>query len=124
MTIIISSHILSELEQVAERYGIIHQGNLVKEVTREELEKETKRYLLLKVENAAEAVTVLEQSLGIKDYEVFPDNELRVYEYLDNAAEVTFQLSSNQIRVNSISEEGSTLEDYFMSITGKKQGEV
>lgn len=120
MTILISSHILSELEQVAERYGIIHEGRLVKEVTQEELEKDTRRYLSIKVTSAADAAAVLEQTLGISDYEVMPENELRVYEYLDNPSEITFQLASNQVRVISIAEMGSTLESYFLSVTGQQ----
>lgn len=119
MTILISSHILSELEQVADRYGIVHQGRLVKEITRKQLEEDTRRYLSIKVENPEEAAAVLEQMLGISDYEVLPENELRVYAYLDNPAEVTFQLASNQIRVLSISEMGSTLESYFLSAIGQ-----
>ena len=122
MTILISSHILSELELVAERYGIIHNGRVLKEVTKEELEENTRHYLSIKVENPAAAATVLEQALGIKDYEVRPGNELRVYEYLNRSADVLVQLAEKQIRVESLSEEGSSLEDYFISITGQQGG--
>jgi len=121
MTILISSHILSELEQVAKRYGIIHKGRLVKEFTGEQLEEDTRRCLQIKVSDAAMAATVLEQTLGISKYEILPGNELRVYEYLDNASEVTFRLSSNQIRVTAISEMGNTLESYFLAAIGQNK---
>ena len=119
MTILISSHILSELELVADRYGIIHGGKLLKEMTKEQLEENARRYLSIKVENPASAAAELEQALGIKDYEVRPENELRVYEYLDRSADILTQLATKQIRVEALSEEGSSLEEYFMSITGQ-----
>jgi len=120
MTILISSHILSELEQVADRYGIVHQGRLVKEFTQAQLEQDTRRYLAVKVSDAADAAAILEQKLGIKEYEVLPGNELRVYTYLDKSADITFQLASNQVKVISIKEMGSTLENYFMAAIGGK----
>lgn len=121
MTILISSHILSELEQVADRYGVIHQGRLIKEITQEQLVRDTRRYLAIKVGDAADAATVLEQKLGITEYEVLPGNELRVYANLDNSAEITFQLASNQVKVLSIKEMGSTLEGYFLSVIGRRE---
>lgn len=123
MTILISSHILSELEQIADRYGIVHQGRLVKEFTQEQLEKDTKRYLSIKVsdsDDAAQAAAILEQKLGITEYEVLPGNELKVYAYVDNSPEVTFQLASNKVKVISIQEVGNTLESYFISAIGRK----
>lgn len=120
MTILISSHILSELEQVADRYGIVHQGRLVKEFTQIQLEQDTRRYLSVKVGNAADAVAILEQKMGIREYEVLPDNELRIYTCLDKSADITFELASNQVRVIAIKEMGSTLENYFMTAIGRK----
>ena len=117
MTTLISSHILSELELVADRYGIIHGGKLLKEMTQEQLEENARRYLSIKVENPAAAAAALEQALGIKDYEVRPENELRVYEYLDRSADILVELATKHIRVEALSEEGSSLEEYFMSIT-------
>ena len=122
MTILISSHILSELELVAERYGIIRNGQLLKELTHAELVENTRRYLSIKVENPAEAAAALEQALGIEDYEVYPANELRVYEFLNRSADILATLAANHIRVAALSEEGSSLEDYFMSITGQQEG--
>lgn len=121
MTILISSHILGELEQVAQRYGIIHKGRIVKEFTKKQLEESTRRCLCVKVNDGAGAATVLEQTLGIKEYEVLPDNELRVYAYLDDPSEVNFQLVSNQIRVASITEMGNTLESSFLTAIGQER---
>lgn len=122
MTILVSSHILSELSQVATRYGIIHQGRLVTEITGEQLAVETKRCLSVKVDNPQGAAMVLEEKMQVHNFEVLPGNELRIYAFLDNPSEITFQLSTNGIRVESCSEVGATLESYFLQITGQQTG--
>lgn len=119
MTVLISSHILSELAQVATRYGIIHGGRLVKEFSQQQLEEETKRCIAVKTDDAAKAALVLEQKLHTQNYEVLPGNELRVYDYLDKPSEVTFQLSTNGVHVNSVVELGTNLEDYFLKTIGQ-----
>lgn len=118
ITLLVSSHILTELAQVANRYAIIHNGRLVKNITQEELREECKRALSVTVDDAAKAAVVLETELGIKSYKQVSTNELRVYEYLDNPAEVTFKLSQGGVRVASLHEIGDSLEDYYARIIG------
>lgn len=122
MTMLISSHILSELTQVATTYGIIHKGQLVKEFSKQQLEQETRRCIAVRVDDAARAVTVLEEKLHTADYEVLPGEEIRIYAFLDNPSEVTFQLSTAGVRVHSASELGTSLEDYFLKIIGMNEG--
>ena len=122
MTILISSHILTELAQVATTYGIIHQGKLVKEFGKAQLEKETRRCLSVRVDDAAAAATLLEETLHTTEFEVLPDGELRIYTFLDNPSEVTFRLSTSGIRVHSASELGTNLEEYFLSTIGANYG--
>jgi len=118
ITLLISSHILSELSQVATRYGIIHHGRLVREVTQEQLREECKRALAVTVDDTAKAAAILETALNIRDYKQVGANELRVYEYLDNPAEITFKLSGGGIRVASLREVGDSLEDFYTKIVG------
>jgi ABC-2 type transport system ATP-binding protein len=118
ITILISSHILSELSQVATKYAIIHHGRLVKSLTQEQLREECKRALAVTVDDAPKAAVILETALNIHAYKQVSTNELRIYEYLDNPAEVTFQLGQGGVRVASIHEVGDSLEDYYMKITG------
>jgi ABC-2 type transport system ATP-binding protein len=113
VTILISSHILTELSQVATKYAIIHQGRLVKSLTQEQLREECKRALAVKVDDAEKAAVILETELNIRNYKRVSADELRVYEYLDDPAEVTFRLSRGGVRVSSIHEVGDSLEDYF-----------
>ena len=118
MTVLISSHILSELTQVATTFGIIHEGRLIKEFTHEQLDAETKRCIAVKVDDSAKASAVLQEQLQTTDFEVLPDNVLRIYACLDNPSEITFQLSTNGVRVLSATELGVNLEDYFLETIG------
>ena len=118
VTLLISSHILTELSQVATKYAFIHEGRLVKTITQEELREECKRSLAVTVDDAAKAAAILETALNIRSYKQISANELRVYEYLDNPAEVTFQLNQGGVRVAALHEVGDSLEDYYTRIIG------
>jgi len=118
ITLLISSHILAELAQVATRYAIIHQGRLVREITQEQLREECKRALTVTVDDVAKAIVILETVLNIRDYKQVSANELRVYEYLDNPAEINLRLSTGGVRVFSLHEIGDSLEDFYTKIVG------
>jgi len=116
ITILVSSHILAELAQVANKYAIIHHGRLIKTLTQAQLQEECKRALAITVEDVAKAAVVLETTLGIRDYKQVSRNELRVYEFLDDPAELSFVLNNAGIRVSSMKEVGDLLEDYYTKI--------
>jgi ABC-2 type transport system ATP-binding protein len=118
ITMLVSSHLLSELAQVATRYAIIHHGKLVREFSQDELRLECKRALAAKVDDAAKAIMILETGLDIRDYKQVSVNELRIYEYLHDPAEVTFRLTAGGVRVSSLYEVGDSLEDYYAKIIG------
>lgn len=118
MTILISSHILSELSELATTYGIISKGKLIEEITAKQLAEKCRQYIDLKVDDAARAVTLLERELGINDYEVLEDSKIKVFSNLDNVGEVNSILSKDGIIVESISVKGENLEEYFMNAVG------
>jgi ABC-2 type transport system ATP-binding protein len=118
ITILVSSHILSELSQIATRYGFIHQGNLVRQISNAELQEASKRALHVTVDDTAAAAAVLETVLEVKDYKVVSQHELRVYSYLDRPAELGQLFYRNGIAISSLSEVGDTLEDYYTNLIG------
>ena len=118
ITLLISSHMLSELAQVATKYAIIHKGQLIKSLSKEQLQEECKRALAVTVDDAAKAAATLETVLGTRNYKQISGNELRLYEYLDDPAEVTFRLNQAGIRVASIQEVGDSLEEYYTTVIG------
>jgi ABC-type multidrug transport system ATPase subunit len=121
VTFLLSSHILTELAQTATKFAFIHEGVLVKNLTQAELQDECKRALSIQVDDVAKASALLESSLGIRNYKQVGANELRVYEFLDNPSEITFQLNAGGVRVAGLHEVGDSLEDYYRSIIGGEQ---
>ena len=118
MTILISSHILSELSELATTYGIISIGKLIEEITAKQLSEKCRQYIDLRVDDTARAVILLERELGISDYEVLEDSNIKVFSNLDNVGEINSLLSRSGIIVESISVKGENLEEYFMNKVG------
>lgn len=99
VTILISSHILSELHQLATCYGFLHKGELLKQISTEELNEEG----------------------NINNYSVYPDNSIRIYECLDNVRMISKLLSSNGVIIDEISVQGENLETYFENLIGGRK---
>jgi ABC-2 type transport system ATP-binding protein len=118
VTVLISSHILTELSQVATKYAIIHNGRLIKTITGDQLREECKRALSVKVDDTAKAAAILETGLRLKNYKQVSANELRVYDMLDNPSEITYRLVNGGVRVSAIYEIGDSLEEYFSKTIG------
>ena len=116
ITMLISSHILSELYLLANRFCFIEKGKIIKELSKEELDVECSRAIVIKTNNVKETCLILEKKLNTKNYKVIDKHEVRLYDYLDNSGKVNKELAKNDIDVISIYESGISLEDYFKSI--------
>ena len=114
-TIIISSHILGELSKLANRYGIIKDGQLVQQITKEELEERCKDYLKVEVDDADRASVVLSENFPGITYEVFGGNQLHVYDFTDSGS-VTALLVENKVSVLSCAFHRMDLEQYFLEL--------
>ncbi|MCW6074824.1 ATP-binding cassette domain-containing protein [Clostridium sporogenes] len=121
-TILISSHILSELTQISNRYGFINDGKLIEEVTASELSNKCRMYLHLKISDSSDVSIILENELGIKDYEIFPDNIIRIYDEFDGE-KITLALAKHNIGAKEIMKMGESLEDYFTKLVGGEKNE-
>jgi len=116
--IFLSSHILSEVQQVATRIGFIHRGLLVDELSPDELAHKARRHLLLQVDDAARTAWVLEEKLDISDFQVQPDGRVRIFTGLDRSAEINRALVTHDVQVTHLAVSRDTLEDYFIALTG------
>ena len=117
-TILISSHILSEIEQMADSIGIIDNGRLLEELSMDEIKRRNRHYVKMKVSDAAKAMPVLEKELGITDIECVNDREIRVYQIDANFEEINRKLNFSGVGVSEISMNKGNLEEYFMKLTG------
>ncbi|WP_315121112.1 ABC transporter ATP-binding protein [uncultured Clostridium sp.] len=117
-TIIISSHILGELSQMATMYGFINNGELIEQISSKELQEKCKRSLSIKVKNIEKAIVVIEKELGCNEYEVLNDNEIRLYEHIDTPEIIAETLVSNGVVFSSMNQIGVNLENYFINLIG------
>ncbi|CEQ10312.1 ABC transporter ATP-binding protein [[Clostridium] sordellii] len=118
ITVLISSHILSELHQLATYYGIIHKGNLIEEISVEELNERCKKHINLEVDDSAKASIILENNLKIKNFSVLPNNVIKIYDYLDRVKLISNELVSNGVGIERINTQGDGLEEYFTRLIG------
>ena len=113
MTIIVSSHILDELSKVATYYGFLDDGVMVKEISAEEMAKECRKAMRIKVESIEKAALAL--SLSGWEYSVVDDDTLDVYGEI-NIKDVLDCLKDAGII--DVDKRNENLEGYFISTVG------
>ena len=117
-TILISSHILPELANLATCYGFIDNGVMLEQITARDLEEKCRACIEVGVEDPSAASLVLEQKLGTRDYEVLSGGILRLYSFLDQPQTVAKVLVEGGVALRSLESRGANLEDYFLSMIG------
>ena len=117
-TILISSHILSEIDLLADDIGIIHEGNLLEESSMDELRKKNQKYVLFRVSSTVTAARILEQKCGGVNYLIEDDNVMRVYDTDIDLSRINQEFITNNIGVYESRVCDESLEDYFKEITG------
>ncbi len=116
ITILISSHILSEIESIADEIIVINEGRLVSQVTREEFDKNCEKKVIFTVSDVALARKIFYKAgLKEKDFESIGD-KIYLYNYLDKRAFLNRQLVRNNVDVNDIILKEESLEEFFMRI--------
>ena len=114
LTVLISSHILSELEKIASCYGFISHGKLVEELTVEELQERCKKSLTIKVEDPKDIEKVL-KSLKVQDYKIYPNGDVKVYDEVDIGPFVS-SLNSKKVKILGIRSSDESVEEYYLNL--------
>ena len=118
ITIFISSHILSEVEQIADTIGVIQSGKLMKEISMSDVHKFQTDYVEVEVDNIELAGYVLEHECGIRNFKIVSENRIEIYDLGKAVKEISALLVQNGVGINSIGRKQNSLEDYFFQITG------
>ncbi|MEH6979852.1 MULTISPECIES: ABC transporter ATP-binding protein [Bacillus] len=118
ITILISSHILAEIEQLVDYMGIIHEGKLLEEVALDTLRKTNRQYLEFQVNNDNKAAMLLESQFHISDYEVHNEGNIRIYSHFGQQGKINKAFVQNDIEVLKIMMSEDKLEDYFTKLVG------
>ena len=120
-TILISSHILGELSKIATSYGIIKDGELIEQISREELEEKCQDYFRIEVQDVQRALVMIQETFPDVQAEVFDARSIRLYGVQDGS-EVNQMLIENRVSVYESGFHHMDLEEYFLERMGKEGG--
>ncbi len=124
ITIMISSHILSEIESIANTVGVINHGMMMKEIGMKEIEQMNLAYIELSVMNTKKAAYVLSEKLGLINFKIIEDGQIRIYDNHVSTQELSKVLALNDVEVIAIGKKAETLEDYFLKMTAEVKNYV
>ena len=111
ITIFISSHVLSEIEQIADIIGVMHEGHLVEEVNISELHKRNRKYIQFDLSDSEIAGKILENHYHMTDFTV-QDGTVRIYDFSQSVGEINREFARNGLLVTRINDSEENLEDY------------
>ena len=117
ITIFISSHVLSEIEQIADIIGVMHEGHLVEEVNISELHKRNRKYIQFDLSDSEIAGKILENHYHMTDFTV-QDGTVRIYDFSQSVGEINREFARNGLLVTRINDSEENLEDYFSKLIG------
>lgn len=117
-TILISSHILSEISLLADDVGIIDKGILLEEASLNELRKKNSKNVHFIVSDAEQAAKIIERDYGTKNFTLESDRSLRLYDVNLPVPALIRAFIENGLEVGEAHTYEDTLEDYFRRVTG------
>lgn len=116
ITILVSSHILTELQLLATRFVFIKNGVIVDDLSKKALEEKSKKHILLKVDDAAKTARLLEQTYADIHYKVLPNHVISIQNHVEEGGEINRLLIDNDVLVMEFHVESLKLEEYFLGL--------
>lgn len=120
VTILISSHILSELSELCTDFSIINHGKLIENLSSDELRHNCKGRIAIKTNDINRTASLLEEKLSIRDYKVIHGDEIYIFEQLDNVLNISRSITENGLIITKLCEEGQILEEYYIERVGNQ----
>lgn len=117
MTIMISSHILGEIEQIADTIGILNEGRLIKEISMKDVRQLEEAFTEIIVDDVEKALYLLESKLGIESLRMMNEQTIRIYDDSVTINQISKMLVTHDVNIESISQKRSSLEEYFLNLT-------
>lgn len=121
ITIMVSSHILSEIESIADTIGVIANGRMRQEIGMKEIEQLSLSYLELTVTDVRKAAYVLSDRMNLSNFKILENGEIRIYDMGASTQELSKSLILNDVEVISIGKKAGNLEEYFLKMTAEQQ---
>lgn len=122
ITILLSSHILSELEQVATEYCFIKNGKVLEQISAEELQSKCNEYIDIRVSDVKKYIIVLEKEFAHCDYSVMPDDSIQIHNPREGLESYSQAAMKNGLAVYKINQCRYTLESYYMNLMNGGNG--
>ncbi len=119
MTLMISSHLLSEIQSIADTVGVINHGKMMQEISMKEIEETNAAYIELMVEDTKRAAYVLAEKMQLNNFKIINDSKIRIYERNITTQKISKELMKNDVEIVSIYQHTESLEDYFLKMTGE-----
>src|SRR5699024_7681700 len=116
-----SSHILSELENLATRFVIVNHGKKIDEFTKEELQERLQSYFEIKVDNTDLASQLLETQLNTTEFEVTSDGVIHVFDADIEDSDIAEMLVKNNLNHSHLSRKPHNLQEMFINLTAEAQ---
>ncbi len=117
ITIMLSSHMLSEVETIADTIGVIHRGTMMQEISMREITEKHTTYMEAVVEDTRRAAYVLADQLKLENFKVVDGKKIRIYDVGMDIQEITKALAVNEVGIISIGKRAESLEEYFLKLT-------
>lgn len=118
VTVLISSHLLSELSELCTDFSIISHGELIENLSREELLVKCRGHIALRTDDINRTAAVLEDKLSVHDYKVIHGEEIHIFEHLGEVWHISKTLTDSGVVITKLNEEGQNLEDYYLEKVG------
>ena len=116
ITIIVSSHILGEIEQLADTIGVINNGKLIQEISLAQLTRSQTDYIELIVQDIQKTSFLLSEKLLLVNFKLVDNHCIRIYDSTLTPQMISKVLYEHDIEIEAISKKTSTLEEYFLKL--------
>lgn len=121
ITILLSSHILSELQQTATTFGFLSRGKLVEEISAQELNRKCEEYLEISVTDIESYAALLDQRFPEEQYRILPNHVIQLSRPRRSAEEYSRLAAQQGILITRLERHQRSLEDYYMDLKGGAQ---
>lgn len=116
ITILVSSHILSELQLLATRFVFINDGVIVEDLSKKALDEKSRKQIQLKVDDSAKTARLLEQAYADIQYKVLPNHSITIQNHVEEGGQINRFLIDNGVFVTEFRVEALNLEEYFLGL--------
>jgi len=116
ITILISSHLLGELNQLATCYGFIHAGKMVEQITAEKLREKCMTYLNIRVDDVQKATAILKKTFPEFNLEIISEHKIHIYGFSGDTGIIIKLLVTGDVNVKEMTVCSAGLENYYMSV--------